>query len=245
MRLKRDQIPLYYQLQQLLRKKILSGVLPLDVPLPTENELCKEYSVSRTTVRQAFAALKNEGLIFRIPGKGTYIAANKPHDKVMHYFSTVNSLAETFKFAYLSKKIHHKGVVNPSMRAALLMGLEPGEKIFCLRGVRYKNEYPFCYFVTSIHSDLIQYMDTDSIKDAPVLSHLIKKSGLQLQRVSQRIKAVKASDRVTRFLGLKKDDPVLELECVYIVENEKSIEVGLNYFNPELFNYSMDLEQKK
>ena len=81
MRLKRDQIPLYYQLQQLLRKKILSGVLPLDVPLPTENELCKEYSVSRTTVRQAFAALKNEGLIFRIPGKGTYIAANKPNDK--------------------------------------------------------------------------------------------------------------------------------------------------------------------
>ena len=245
MRLKRDQIPLYYQLQQLLRKKILSDVLPLDVPLPTENELCKEYSVSRTTVRQAFAALKNEGLIFRIPGKGTYIAPNKPHDKVMHYFSTVNSLAETFKFAYLSKKIHHKGVVNPSMRAALLMGLEPGEKIFCMLSASRSSIRSFMVSCFNIHSDLIQYMDTDSIKDEPVLSYLIKKSGLQLQRVSQRIKAVKASDRVTRFLGLKKDDPVLELECVYIVENGKSIEVGLNFFNPELFNYSMDLEQKQ
>ena len=245
MQLTRDQIPLYYQLQQLLRKKILSGSFPVDIPLPTENELCKEYSVSRTTVRQAFAALKNEGLIFRIPGKGTYITADKFDDKVMHYFSTVNSLAETFKFASLEKKIHHKGVVAPSPRIASLMNLEPGEKVFCARGVRFKNSYPFCYFLTSTHPDFANDINFEGIKAEPLLTFLIKKTGLKLQRVSQKIRAVKANDKVTKFLDIKKDTPLLELECIYISENDKIIAIGLNYFNGELFTYSMELEQKK
>lgn len=245
MQLTRDQIPLYYQLQQLLRKKILSGSFSTDMPLPTENELCKEYNVSRTTVRQAFAALKNEGLIFRIPGKGTYITADKFDDKVMHYFSTVNSIAETFKFASLPKKIHHKGVVAPSARIAAIMNLEPGEKVFCARGVRFQKEYPFCYFMTSTHPDFAENINVEEIKTEPILSLLIKKTGLKLQRVTQKIRAVKAVEKVAKFLEIKKDAPLLELECIYISENDKIIEVGLNYFNGELFSYSMDLEQKR
>jgi len=244
MQLKRDQIPLYYQLQQLLRKKILSGTFPIDTPLPTENELCKDYKVSRTTVRQAFAALKNEGLIFRIPGKGTYIAADRLSDKIMHYFSTVDSIGETLKFASLPKKIHHKGVVAPSARIASIMGLEPGEKIFCTRGVRFQNEYPFCYFMTSTHPDFIKDINLEGIKSETVLKLIIKKTGIKLQRVTQKIRAVKANEKVAKFLDIKKDIPLLELECIYISENDKIIEVGLNHFNGELFSYSMDLEQK-
>ena len=76
-KLERGGIPLYYQLEQILRGKITSGEISPDEPFPTESELCEQYGVSRAVVRQAFASLMNDGLIYRIPGKGTFLLHQK------------------------------------------------------------------------------------------------------------------------------------------------------------------------
>ncbi|OKL47429.1 hypothetical protein BSR29_02780 [Boudabousia liubingyangii] len=59
-----------------LRSLIDTG-LPVGTPLPSERELCKEFGVSRMTVRQATDALVNEGLLERIQGRGTFVARPK------------------------------------------------------------------------------------------------------------------------------------------------------------------------
>src|SRR5215470_4771444 len=71
-------IPLYYQLENLLRERIMSGVFGAGSRLPTENELIRQYGVSRITVRQALSALAEEGLIERRQGKGTFATERKP-----------------------------------------------------------------------------------------------------------------------------------------------------------------------
>ncbi|MBW2657215.1 MAG: GntR family transcriptional regulator, partial [Deltaproteobacteria bacterium] len=48
-------IPLYYQLETILRKRILSREFSADVPLPSEELIGKEYEVSRITVRRALS----------------------------------------------------------------------------------------------------------------------------------------------------------------------------------------------
>ncbi len=58
-----SRIPLYYQLENVLREKITSGSYGDGEQLPTEIELIEEYGVSRITVRQALAALAEDGLI--------------------------------------------------------------------------------------------------------------------------------------------------------------------------------------
>jgi DNA-binding GntR family transcriptional regulator len=68
-------IPLYYQLENLLREKIVSGELEPGDKLPTELELIEQYGVSRITVRQALQALADEGLIERKQGRGTVVTA--------------------------------------------------------------------------------------------------------------------------------------------------------------------------
>lgn len=66
--------PLYVQLADILEAKIKAGELAPRRPIPSETTLRQEYGVSRGTVRQAVALLRERGLVMTIPQRGTYVA---------------------------------------------------------------------------------------------------------------------------------------------------------------------------
>lgn len=243
-KLNRDHVPLYFQLQQILRKKILSGKIAPDEPLPTESELCTKHGVSRTTVRQAFAVLLNEKLITRIPGKGTFINLQNKQENVVHFFNTIGSLIGAFKFAELDKTIHFRGLVSPSIRLNDILGLEQSQKIFCMRGTRYENGKPLCYFLTNVSAEHAHFFKGKRLNTEILLTILEKELGVTIQKVRQAIRAVKADEHMAKYLEINKEDPVLELEQIYYLSDNTAIEVGFNYFNAERFSYTMELEHK-
>jgi ABC-type glycerol-3-phosphate transport system substrate-binding protein len=73
-------VPVYYQLKQLLKEQIQNGDLPPGGKIPTEEELCARYNLSRTPVRQALKELVVEGLLTRSPGRGTFVAQPSSSD---------------------------------------------------------------------------------------------------------------------------------------------------------------------
>lgn len=68
-----DPTPLKTQLANLLRARIESGDLPPGQPLPSESYLQQEHGVSRGTVREAVAILRDEGRVITIQGRGSYV----------------------------------------------------------------------------------------------------------------------------------------------------------------------------
>jgi GntR family transcriptional regulator len=72
-------VPRYYKIEQTLRARI--ATLDPDSPLPSDAQLCEEFGVSRMTARNAVLRLVQEGLIYRLPGKGTYVAGSGAHRK--------------------------------------------------------------------------------------------------------------------------------------------------------------------
>lgn len=68
--------PLYIQLFETLSEQIQEE-MNSDDSLPTEKEICNQYLVSRTTVRLAMNELEKEGIIYRIQGKGSFVATKK------------------------------------------------------------------------------------------------------------------------------------------------------------------------
>jgi GntR family transcriptional regulator len=67
-------VPPYRQIAAIIKRGILSGKYPSDSRIPTESELVETYEVARSTARRAVAALREEGLVYTVPARGTYVA---------------------------------------------------------------------------------------------------------------------------------------------------------------------------
>jgi multiple sugar transport system substrate-binding protein len=66
-------IPIYHQLKTLIRNNIMNGAWQPGDAIPTEQELCQIYKISRSPVRQALSELAREGILVRRPGLGTFV----------------------------------------------------------------------------------------------------------------------------------------------------------------------------
>lgn len=71
-------VPFYFQLAELLEAEIVSGRWVPGARIPSENELCSRYGLSRTTIRQALGRLEQEGLVSREKGRGTFVSDSRP-----------------------------------------------------------------------------------------------------------------------------------------------------------------------
>lgn len=75
---KESSLPLHLQLLDDLRHHIISGGYQPHERLPGELELSTELDISRATIQRAWQAAEDEGLIYRVPGKGTFVAEPRP-----------------------------------------------------------------------------------------------------------------------------------------------------------------------
>lgn len=241
----RSHIPLYYQLEQILRQQISAGKISSDKPLPTENELCKQYGVSRTTVRQAIAPLMREGLINRIPGKGSYLLDGKSRATLLHYSRSLEGLVP-IKDAMAKAKVHYRGWVFPPAEVASLFGLRPDQKAYRIRGVHLqKMGFPLYGFDVLIPPEYAHLFEEE--KEVGVVFTTIVKNvpGKSVQKVKQTIKAIRADEKLAKFLEVQKGDPVLQFERVWYGFDQKVFMVATTFYNSENFHFVMELEQEQ
>ena len=66
--------PIYEQIGNQIKEKIMHGILKADTPLPSVRTLAKELKVSALTVKKAYDALEEEGFVITIHGKGSFVA---------------------------------------------------------------------------------------------------------------------------------------------------------------------------
>ena len=66
-------LPPYRQIAAILRRRITEGKYLPDTRIPTESELVAEFEVARSTARRAVEVLREEGLIYTVPNRGSYV----------------------------------------------------------------------------------------------------------------------------------------------------------------------------
>jgi len=67
-------VPIYLQLVEILTQRIERGDWAANRPIPSEGQLVQEFGIARGTARRAVATLREQGLVFTVPQRGTYVA---------------------------------------------------------------------------------------------------------------------------------------------------------------------------
>lgn len=108
-------IPLYHQLKERLKDSISKGHWKSGDKIPSENQLMDQYQVSRNTAKKAIEELVQEGSLYRIQGKGTFVAKPKLQQSLMGFYS-------------FSKVIKEKGM-NPKDIILKISEVQPSSKV--------------------------------------------------------------------------------------------------------------------
>ena len=126
-------VPLYSQLANLLRGKIVSGQWKEGDLIPSETQLIQEYGVSRGTVRQAITHLTQQNLLFRRRGIGSFVTNTKINQSLNEFYD----LSTSFGASGMDLEVQIVGIkehVPPSAVIARLM-LDPGAKVYWIERV--------------------------------------------------------------------------------------------------------------
>lgn len=67
-------VPVYQQIGKVIAARIEAGELPPHRPIPSESTLQQEYGVSRDTARRVVSWLRDQGLVYTVPQRGTFVA---------------------------------------------------------------------------------------------------------------------------------------------------------------------------
>jgi len=109
-------LPLYLQIRGMLKEKIEQGLLQPGDQIPTEAELIQQYGVSRITIKGALKLLVEEGLVYRIAGKGTFVSDPQGTDALLA--QEIDSAVPMIKIGFQSP------LTNDEFSLHLLQGVE-------------------------------------------------------------------------------------------------------------------------
>jgi len=215
-------LALYYQVATRLRNEIIMGTWPPGSRLPTEDEIVKEYGVSRQTVRNAKEMLAREGFIHGIKGSGCYV---KDPDTWKTMSPTVDNLNDIFHYGTrMSFKIHEFGMVSNSGEIQTKLNNREDRFVFQIRGVRHFQGQPISYVVYYLPFRFGSRIPLESLDENPFIPQFEKLAGVQVTEGVQTISLSRADRTAAENLGLKKGAPVLLVESVYFDSEQQPVE---------------------
>ncbi|MDD3921869.1 MAG: GntR family transcriptional regulator, partial [Eubacteriales bacterium] len=134
-------IPLYFQLKNIILEEIEKNDFPVDTMIPTENELSDMFDISRTTVRQAITELVQEGKLYRIKSKGTFVARPKINqDFIKRVESYDESIRRTGRVP--STRLLDMKTVPATDEVAAALALSLGDKTIYISRLRSADGIP-------------------------------------------------------------------------------------------------------
>ena len=233
-------MPLYHQSYLVIRQRLREGVYPLEQPLPSEEEIRKEFGVSRVTIRRALAELESEGLIQRRRGSGTY-PIEQPTDADTR--ANISGLYENLITLGLNTEARLLTFEKISAPNFLLELSESfiGDVLHIER-VRHLDGEPFCDMESYIPGYLAEHFQESKLDNKPLLVTL-EMAGLKVAHAEQTLSASAADARVADALEVPIGSPLIRMNRLSLDSDHRAIEYFVSYYRPDRFEYRMTLSR--
>jgi GntR family transcriptional regulator len=236
--------PAYQALREQLRDEIAAGRYPDGARLPTESELVTRHGLSRQTVRRAFQDLVAEGVVYRVPGRGTY--ASEPG---RHYLRQLGSIEDLMSLSddttmEVLAGLRRRVDVDAASRLRL-----DDDVVYSVVFRRLHDGVPFV--LTTVHlvpSAAQPLLASPALADGAVGTHTI--IGLLEPHLSEPIAVAAQSITVAPADGVVAEavrcaagHPMLRVDRLYSDSSGRPVELSVSHFLPEQYTYRVTLRR--
>lgn len=229
--------PRYRALADRLRADILAGHYPVGSRLPSEQQLCECFAVSRHTVREALRSLGTDGLVRSRQGAGTEVVAGQVGSE---YRQSLQSLDDILQYAAQTRlELERPRTVKPGARLAALLGVPAGQSWRRFRGVRVEAGQPLVLCATDVylHPEFAEI----GLQSEAVYRQLERRYGLAIAEVEQEITAVSLEPRIARLLSDEPGAPGLRIVRRYHFQGHGMLEIAVSHHPADRFAYTSRL----
>jgi DNA-binding GntR family transcriptional regulator len=208
-------LPLYYQLKQLILD-MLKELPPLS-PVPSERELCETFSVSRPTVRRALEELEHDGELYRLAGKGTFVADKKYVDHEMQWFIGFYEDA-SMQQRNPTTKVLQQSIITATQDIAQKLSIPEESEVFVLERLRYVDGEPICLVSSYIPYKICPDLAKTNFAELSLFNFL-KSYDISIFKARRSIEVKHASGVEAAQLNIEKGDPVVLFQSLGYSEN--------------------------
>ena len=233
-------MPLYHQIKNILMQRLQKKIWNPGELIPTEQELMKEFEVSRTTLRQAINELVNDGLLEKMQGKGT----------IVKKINLVGSLGKLTGFAEeVMEKGHqpHSKLLRAEFRSDVFiekkkLNVPEDGKVLIIERIRFADGIPIALERTSWPESIGEILMKHDLDDA-LYYQILEDEGIILQRAAETISAVNATPYDADLLGVNGGQALLEMERLSFGIDDNPIEYTKTKYRSDRYHYHVDLKR--
>ncbi len=202
-------VPKYIAVRDNLRARI--DVMEPNEQLPPEIELCKQYNVSRITLRHAVDTLISEGLLVREQGRGTFRAPaiiSSRHqefisDRAQGFYEQSYAADADIRMQVLENDVVH------DEDAAARLGLKPTDELICLKRLRYVDGVLSRYSVLYLSASRFPKILTHDFSDVSLADFLFNAYAVQLVENDVSIHVEKICGSIAEVLNVEPGTPTI------------------------------------
>jgi GntR family histidine utilization transcriptional repressor len=197
--------PLYLQVKQHILENIASGKWSTSTRVPSENDIVKSFGVSRMTANRALRELRDEGVLVRVAGVGSFVADRQAHGHPLQIRGIDTEIRER-------GHVHRAEIVSlQTIRAVAELaedfGVGAGTELYCSVIVHFENERPIQLEDRYVLPKLApEYLRMDFKLTTP---HEYLTQAAPLQQAEHVLRAAMPDERTRKLLAMKKDEPCL------------------------------------
>lgn len=235
---KRVPIPLYFQLKELIVAEIKSGQYPVDSLIPTEKELSEQFDISRTTVRQAVTELVQEGWLYRVKSKGTFIARQKIKQDFLQRLETFQEQMERIGLEPSTEVLDFK-FIKASKEVSENLQIEEGEQVIYLFRRRFGNGEPVVTVETYLPFEKCAFIKDQDFERVSLYDVLSAREETRIFSAKRLVEAVEANNSDVQYLHVRKGSPIQLVHTVSVNKADVALEYSIARYRGDASSFQL------
>lgn len=238
--------PAYQVLSRQLRDEIAAGRYRDGARLPTESELVARHGVSRQTVRRAFQDLVAEGVVYRVPGRGTYA-----DESAVRYLRQLGSIEDLMSLSEDTTMEVLRGLARRvDVDAASRLRLDD-DVVYTVVFRRLHGGIPFVltrvHLVEDVAAAVLDAPElaTGAVSPHTIIGFLEPRLRYPITEAAQSITVAAADAEVAAAVGCEPGHPMLRVDRLYSDSTGTPVELSVSHFLPEQYTYRVTLRRSQ